>query len=210
VTTGERDEGIEEEDNSFGRLLALSDGIFAIAMTLLALELHLPDLGAHVTDADVRHALGDQWRSYLAFVVSFYVVAYYWVSHRRALRHVRTLTNAITTRTLLVLLLVAAVPFPASVLANYGSEPSSLAFYAAFNLAAGGALLRVLAAVPRTPIVIAERARLLADGVVFALCIPAAYALEGNAPFLLLLLAVSGRVAPYLGRHLRGVPAHEQ
>lgn len=208
--TGERDERTAEDDNSFGRLLALSDGIFAIAMTLLALELHLPDLGRHVSDADLRHALGDQWRSYLAFVVSFFVVANYWVSHRRALRHVTTLTSAITRRTFWVLLLVAAVPFPASVLANYGGEPSSLAFYAAFNLAAGGALLSVMAAVPRTPVIDGERARLLADGAVFALCIPAAYALEGNAPFLLLLLAVSGRAAPYLGRRLRGVPAHEQ
>jgi uncharacterized membrane protein len=198
VTTGEDDEATG--DNSFGRLLALSDGVFAIAMTLLALELHLPDLGEHATDAQVRHALGHEWHSYLAFVISFFVVANYWLSHRRALRHVDQLTAAITRRTLFVLLLVAAVPFPTSVLANYGSEPSSLAFYAAFNLVAGGALLRVLQAVPETPTVADERVRLLADAVVFAVCIPAAYAVGDSAPFLLLLLAVSGRVAPLLAR----------
>lgn len=210
MTIGERDEESKAEDNSFGRLLALSDGIFAIAMTLLALELHLPDLGAHVTDADVRHALGDQWRSYLAFVISFRVVSVYWVSHRRALRHVTTLTTTISTRTLSALLLVAAVPFPTSVLANYGSEPSSLAFYALFNLATGAALLRVMLAVPVTDGVIRERARLLADGLVFVICLPAAYALDSNAPFLLFLLAVSGRAAPFLARRMGAQPAHGQ
>lgn len=187
-------------DNSFGRLLALSDGIFAIAMTLLALELHLPDLGDHPSDHAVRHALGHQWHSYLAFVVSFYVVAYYWVTHRRALRRVDELTSPITTRTFLVLLLVAAVPFPASVLANYGGEPSSLAFYSIFNLVAGGALLRLLSAVPTDDVIVGERARLLTDGAVFVLIIPLAYALEDNAPWLLLLLAVSGRIAPHVAR----------
>ena len=54
-------------DNSLGRLLALCDGVFAIAMTLLALDLRLPDLGAHLTDGQLRDALGDQSRSYLAF-----------------------------------------------------------------------------------------------------------------------------------------------
>jgi uncharacterized membrane protein len=196
-----------EQDNSFGRLLALSDGVFAIAMTLLALELHLPDLGAHPTDHALRHALGHQWHSYLAFVVSFYVVANYWVSHRRALRRVERLTSKITTRTFLVLLLVAAVPFPASVLADYGGEPSSLAFYAIFNLVAGGAVLRVLAAVPRDEVVLAERSRLLADAVVFVLCIPLAYALDDNAAWLLLLLAVSGRVAPILARRAQAAHA---
>jgi uncharacterized membrane protein len=211
VAAAQDDETAVREDNSFGRLLALSDGIFAIAMTLLALELHLPDLGRHATDAEVRHALGDEWRSYLAFVISFRVVAVYWVSHRRALRHVTTLTASISTRTLTALMLVAAVPFPTSVLANYGSEPSSLAFYALFNLATGGALLRVMAAVPVTDGVIRERARLLADAIVFVVCLPAAYVVGSNAPFLLLLLAVSGRSAPYLARRMGArQPAHTQ
>src|ERR1700710_160452 len=79
VTIAEGDESEEPtSDNSVGRLLALSDGVFAIAMTLLALDLRLPDLGAHASDAQLRHALGDDWRGYLAFVISFYVVASYW------------------------------------------------------------------------------------------------------------------------------------
>jgi hypothetical protein len=63
ATIAEGDEpGEPAADNSLGRLLALSDGVFAIAMTLLALDLRLPDLGTDASDAQLRHALGDDWR----------------------------------------------------------------------------------------------------------------------------------------------------
>jgi uncharacterized membrane protein len=191
-------------DNSLGRLLALSDGVFAIAMTLLALDLRLPDLGGHPSDATLRHALGDQWRSYLSFVVSFYVVANYWGAHRRAMRAVPALDRQLTMRTLPLLLLVAALPFPASVLGHYGSQPSALVLYAAFNLAVTVAALRLLRAV-RTrwadPLADVERERLLADAAVFALAIIGAYVLRDNGPWLLLLLVVSGFLTRVRTRH---------
>jgi uncharacterized membrane protein len=92
-------------------VLALSDGVFAIAMTLLALDLRLPDLGTDPSDAQLRHALGDDWRGYLAFVISFYVVANYWGVHRRAMRAVTTIDTRLISHTLPLLLLVAALPF---------------------------------------------------------------------------------------------------
>ena len=90
----------------------VSDGVFAIAMTLLALDLRLPDLGTDVSDAQLRHALGDDWHGYLAFVISFYVVANYWGVHRRAMRAVTTVDTRLISHTLPLLLLVAALPFP--------------------------------------------------------------------------------------------------
>jgi uncharacterized membrane protein len=193
--------------NSLGRLLALSDGVFAIAMTLLALDLRLPDLPAHITDAELRHALVDPWRSYLSFVISFYVVANYWGVHRRALRNVATADRGLIGSTLLVLLLVAAVPFPASVLGNYGGRPSALAFYSAFNVVIALALLRLLRGLgPQEPggrrEATEERVGLWADIVVLLVCIPGAYLLGDNGPFLLLLLGVSGRVAPLVARRI--------
>src|SRR3954451_10866210 len=131
-------------DNSLGRLLALSDGVFAIAMTLLALDLRIPDLGTDASDAQLRLALSDGWRGYLAFVISFYVVANYWGVHRRAMRAVRTIDARLVSHTLPLLLLVAALPFPASVLATQGGLPTGLAFYSAFNVVANLALLRLL------------------------------------------------------------------
>jgi uncharacterized membrane protein len=197
ATIAEGDEPDEPaSDNSPGRLLALSDGVFAIAMTLLALDLRLPDLGANPTDAQLRHALGDDWRGYLAFVISFYVVANYWGAHRRAMRAVTTIDTRVIGHTLPLLLLVAALPFPASVLATHGDLPSGLAFYSAFNVVANLALVRLLNDVrsPSEAADIEQRERAWANILVLLLCIPGAFALNGTGPWLLLLLIVSGRV----------------
>jgi uncharacterized membrane protein len=210
ATVTEGDEpGEPASDNSLGRLLALSDGIFAIAMTLLALDLRLPDLGAHASDAQLRHALGDDWRAYLAFVISFYVAANYWSVHRRAMRAVTTIDRRLISHTLPVLLLVAALPFPASVLATYGDLPTGLAFYSAFNVVANLALVRLLNDVqsPSEVVDIEQRERVWANILVLLLCIPGAYLLEGNGPWLLLLLIVAGRV-PRIRRERREARAN--
>lgn len=198
ATVAEGDEPSEPaSDNSSGRLLALSDGVFAIAMTLLALDLRLPGLGAHPSDAQLRHAIGDDWRAYLAFVISFYVAAGYWGAHRRAMRAVTTIDARLISHTLPLLLLVAALPFPASVLATYGDLPTGLAFYCAFNVAANLALIRVIDDVQRRPwsaADIEQRERVWANIIVLLVCIPGAFVLQGSGPWLLLLLIVSGRV----------------
>ena len=196
ASIAEGDESNEAaSDNSLGRLLALSDGVFAIAMTLLALDLRLPDLGADATDAQLRHALADEWRGYLAFVISFYVVAGYWGVHRRAMRVATTIDARLISHTLPVLLLVAALPFPASVLATQGDLPTGLAFYSAFNVVANLALLRLLTdRQTETAADIEQRERLWANVLVLLLCIPGAFLLQGHGPWLLLLLIVSGRV----------------
>jgi uncharacterized membrane protein len=184
-------------DNSIGRLLALSDGVCAIAMTLLALDLRLPDLGAGPSDAQLRHAIADDWRGYLAFVISFYVVANYWGVHRRAMRAVTTVDPRLISHTFPLLLLVAALPFPASVLATYGDLPTGLAFYCAFNVVANLAALRVLNDArgrPRDAAEIEQRERVWANIIVLLVCIPGAFVLRSNGPWLLLLLIVSGRV----------------
>jgi uncharacterized membrane protein len=210
ATIAEGDEPDEPAfDNSNGRLLALSDGVFAIAMTLLALDLRLPDLGAHPSDAQLRHALGDDWRGYLAFFISFYVVAGYWGVHRRAMRAVTTIDSGLISRTLPLLLLVAALPFPASVLATYGDLPTALAFYCAFNVAANLALIRVLTDVQGRPPDAADvelRERVWADILVLLVCIPGAFVPESNGPWLLLLLIVAGRI-PRIRRARREAPA---
>jgi uncharacterized membrane protein len=194
--------GEPASDNSLGRLLALSDGVFAIAMTLLALDLRLPDLGTDASDAQLRHALGDDWRGYLAFVISFYVVANYWGVHRRAMRGVTTIEARLVSHTLPLLLLVAALPFPASVLANHGDLPTGLALYSAFNVVANLALVRLLNDLQTRPLQAADieqRERLWANILVLLLCIPGAFVLQANGPLLLLLLIIAGR-APRIRR----------
>ena len=137
ATIAEGDEPNEPaDDNSVGRLLALSDGVFAIAMTLLALDLRLPDLGTDASDAQLRHALGDDSRGYLAFVISFYVVANYWGVHRRAMRGVTKLDDAADRPHASAAPPGRRAAVPGLRAGHHGDLPTALAFYSAFNVVA--------------------------------------------------------------------------
>jgi uncharacterized membrane protein len=191
------------DDNSLGRLLTLSDGVFAIAMTLLALDLQVPDLKGHVTSQQLIHALAQHTDSYWSFLLSFYVIAIYWGGHRRLMRSVRVFNNDLVRDTIFLLLIVAALPFPTSVLGRYGGTAFALALYGAFNALATLALLLLTYDVRRCDPA-AHHAETPADQLaawtgwanlaVFLLCIPAGYLFGGNGPYVLLLLILTNRL----------------
>ncbi len=191
-------------DNSLGRLLTLSDGVFAIAMTLLALDLKVPDVGSSPSDHALRHALAHNADNYWSFLLTFYVVAVYWVRHRNLMRSVVAAHGALVRDTLFLLVVVAAMPFPASMLGRYGGVPISLAVYGAVNALATVAILRLRHDIRRLaladPLADAgaddQRAvawQMYLNLVVFLLCIPAGYVLGHKGPLVLLLLAVPER-----------------
>lgn len=198
MATDESDE--TGPDNSLARLLALSDGVFAISMTLLALDLRVPDLD-RPDDASLTQALIGMVPNFLSYLVSFYVVGSYWLDHRRLMRSVTRSHPKLLSRTLPLLLVVSALPFPASLLGHYAGEPIALAVYGAVNAVAAVLLLRLrdlidtegLAATTRN-----DRVRtmwgLWGNLVVFLLCIPAGYVFAGHAAWMLALLFVSGRL----------------
>jgi uncharacterized membrane protein len=191
------------EDNSLGRLLALSDGVFAIAMTLLALDLRVPDLGDGVTEAALEHALAEATPSYVTFLLSFYVVAGYWTAHHRLMRSVTSTHPRLVWHTLRLLLVVAALPFPSSLLAEYASRPISLAVYGGVNAVAAGLIVWIhhdVAALglgsPPTDLDDERRARFEQWGnlVVFLICIPSGFVFGAYGLWALALLFVSGRL----------------
>ena len=105
-----------------GRLDAFSDGVFAIAITLLVLEISVPA----GSEDDLLGAVGDQWRSYLAYIVSFSTIGALWLAHSAITRYLAG-TNALLIRiNLLLLLVVSFLPFPTGLLAQY-SEPDDAA-----------------------------------------------------------------------------------
>jgi uncharacterized membrane protein len=194
-------------DNSLGRLLTLSDGVFAIAMTLLALDLRVPDLN-HPTDAALRHALAQNASNYLSFLISFYVVSGYWGRHRRLMRTVETVDTAVMSQTLFLLLCVAAMPFPAALLGQYGSRAISLVIYGGLNCVAVLTLLRLHNTVRRHHVALTAEhdddiPQLIGSLVVFMLCIPAGYVIPGNGAWTLLLLGVVPR-GRWLWRTVQG------
>jgi uncharacterized membrane protein len=192
------------EDNSLGRLLALSDGVFAIAMTLLALDLRVPpNLSGHPTSQQLIHALAQNADSYWSFILSFYIIAIYWGAHRRLMRSVTVFNSNLVRDTVFLLLLVAAMPFPASLLGRYGGTPFALALYGAISALASLTLIVLTYDVRRsdpgsrkaeTPADELARWTGWANLGVFLLCIPAGYVLGSNGPFVLLLLVLTNRL----------------
>jgi len=96
------------------RLLALSDGVFAIAMTLLVLDIPAP--GSLHSDAELLQALRRVMPNVLTFGLSFALVALYWIGHRRLFRDVARTSAFLVQLNVLLLLLVCLVPFTAGVL----------------------------------------------------------------------------------------------
>ncbi len=192
------------EDNSLGRLLALSDGVFAIAMTLLALDLTVPTgLGGHPTSQQLIHALAQHTDRYWSFLLSFYIIAIYWGGHRRLMRSVTVFNPNLVRDTVFLLLLVAAMPFPTSLLGKYGGTPFALAVYGAICALATLALIVLTYDVRRCDPG-SRSAETPADELawwtswlnlgVFLLCIPAGYVFGSNGPFVLLLLVLTNRL----------------
>jgi uncharacterized membrane protein len=190
------------EDNSIGRLLTLSDGVFAIAMTLLALDLKVPDLGSNATDAQLRHALAQNTATYWSFLLTFYVIAVYWGEHRRLMRSVVATHPTLIRDTIFLLLIVAAMPFPASLLGRYGGTPFALSLYGAANALATIATMvlahdvRVHSLAGRDTDPSRGNSRQWQNWLnlaVFLLCIPAGYVVGDNGPFVLVLLVVPNR-----------------
>ena len=116
----------EREDLS--RLSSFSDGVFAIAITLLVLGIDFPEPHAVPPDSVRRWVLG-QGPEVLSYVVSFLVVGNYWVVHHRVFRSVRRYDRGLLWLNLLFLMCVVFIPFPTAVLGDYGG-PFAVVLYA--------------------------------------------------------------------------------
>ena len=100
---------------STSRVEAFSDGVFAIAITLLILEIRVPE----VEEGELWRALRDLWPSYAAFGVSFLVIGIVWVNHHAIWEHVVAVDRPLLFVNLALLGAVAFLPFPTALLATY-------------------------------------------------------------------------------------------
>lgn len=121
------------------RLIFFSDAVFAIAITLLALDLRLPAGSGAWSSAQLLEQLLESWHRVLAFVVSFLAIGTFWMAHHRKFRFIRRYDRGLLTLNLLFLMAIAFVPFPTSVISESGTRTATI-FYA-LTLALAGLML---------------------------------------------------------------------
>ena len=188
---------------SKSRLEAFSDGVLAIAITLLVIEIHPPELHPGET---LAHALWAQWPSYAAYLVSFLTIGVIWLNHHRVFTQVVRVDGPLLLLNLNLLLWTGLIPFPTAVVAEHlrdGGEAAhtAAALYCGVLLVMGlafGALFawvthtdRLLGRLPPPGVVRAARRRFMLGLVVYA----AALALSWVSPPL--ALGLCGLMALY-------------
>jgi uncharacterized membrane protein len=137
---GEREMSEAELDLRLHRLLFYADGVYAIATTLLAVELVLPEAAADLHGRELLDSLIESWPRALAFVTSFLFIANFWVGHNMLFHQVRRFDGGLMWLTLLQLLCIAFLPFPTSVVGEHVSDPVAQQFYLVSLLVTGLAM----------------------------------------------------------------------
>lgn len=123
----------EQRSADPGRLLTFTDGVFAIIITILVLDIKVPDLGSGQSLGD---SLAEMRPTFTAFVISFLLVGMYWTEHRATFNQVRYIDHNAIWLNLLFLLPVSLVPFAASAVGEYSEEPTALHIYGVVLIAA--------------------------------------------------------------------------
>lgn len=98
-------------DLALDRLVFFSDAVFAIAITLLILEIEIPDLARGATVAESWRELGALWPSFFAFALSFFVIGRFWMGHHERFRSLRRYDRRLMWPNMLYLMAIAFMPF---------------------------------------------------------------------------------------------------
>ncbi len=108
------------------RVVAFSDGVFAIIITILVLDIRVPDLAS---GQSLRDSLDEVWPTLVSWIISFLIVGLYWVWHRGTFANVREADLVTVALNLLFLLPVSLVPYAASAIGEYPDDPLALHLY---------------------------------------------------------------------------------
>jgi TMEM175 potassium channel family protein len=191
-----------ENEIEFSRIVAFSDGVFAIAITLLVLNLAVPE---HIPGDDLTGYLLEQWPDLLAYVISFAVIGRFWIVHHRFFASVVGFDGRLLALNLFYLGWVALFPFSAQVLGDHGGDSAAIVLYS-LNLS-GIILVGILMAADarrnglsqmREEEALEGQRHALFVAAVFLASIPVALVAPGVASFLWLALFFDP-----LGRRLR-------
>ena len=130
----------EQFSDEFGleRLVFFSDAVFAIAITLLALEIRLPEDAGGLSNQQLFNSLVAIWPKYLSFIISFLVIGNFWIAHHRRYRYIQRYDTRLMLLNLLVLMSIAFIPFSTAVISQSGNRTATI--YYALSISATGLL----------------------------------------------------------------------
>jgi uncharacterized membrane protein len=189
------------------RLVIFTDGVMAVAITVLVLDLKIPD---GLTPEGFNAALGSLWHRFLCYALSFVVIGALWVAHHSQFAHIRRANPLLLWLNLLFLMMVALIPFVTSLMSDYGG-PLPTVLYALVLMASCLMLATAWWYAGRTPGLMAEGvpAELRRTGVLTPLLVAAVFAVSiaisfvwgpSAAQWSWLAAAVAGPVADRISR----------
>ena len=135
-----RGEQRHRDGRELDRIVFFSDAVFAIAITLLVLDIKVPEIPDDQVAAELPAQLLALWPKYFGYVLSFVVIISFWNIHHTIFSTIRGYDKALIWQNSAFLMFVAVVPFPTALLSEYGNHQLPVAIYAA-TLAVGRLLL---------------------------------------------------------------------
>lgn len=125
------------------RTEALSDGIFAFAMTLLVISLAVPPIPEKDAPAVLPGVLAGMWGEFLIFVIAFFVVASFWLSHHRIIRRIEYVNDRLIWMNIIFLFFIVLVPFSTTVSGDYSNVLEAVLLFHA-NILVASLLLTLM------------------------------------------------------------------
>src|SRR5919199_4021121 len=123
-------EQMTEDDRGLERIIFFSDAVFAIAITLLVLNIEVPDIPQGRVAQELLGQLLALWPKYLSYVISFLVILIFWISHHSIFSTIRGYDRVLIWLNSLFLMFVAFLPFPTALLSEYGDQQLVVVIYA--------------------------------------------------------------------------------
>jgi len=146
-----------ERGTNLDRISFFSDGVFAIAITLLALDIRLPETLPGSESPDLPDVLLALWHEFFSLLISFWLIGAYWMAHHRVFHYVRGYDRRLLLINLLFLMWIVFVPFSSTLIGEYDDQQVSVIVYAANTALAGLSLTWVWRHASRDPYLMDRR-----------------------------------------------------